>query len=94
MGNVFGPEAGKAIKVATGYVRKNGTDFSVTTISNIEDAQRKLSQGVVVGGRNVVAHEEAIDLSVSGLFSEKDCLDLLSLISHLMCRIEESNKKE
>ncbi len=93
MGQIFGPEQGKAIKVAAGYVRANGTNFAENTITNIELAQRKLSQGVVEGGRNVVAHEEAIDLSSSGLFSEKDCLDLLSLISHLMCRIEEANKK-
>lgn len=93
MGQVFGPEPGKALKVAIGYLRANGTDFADNTIQNIEGAQRKLSQGVVEGGRNVVAHEEQIDLSQSGLFSEKDCLDLLSLISHLMCRIEEANKK-
>ncbi len=94
MGQVFGPEPGKTIKVAAGYVRANGTNFAENTINNIEGAQRRLSQGVVEGGRNVVAHEEAIDLSTSGLFSEKDCLDILSLISHLMCRIEEAKKKE
>ena len=93
MGKVFGPEPEKVLKVAAGYVKKDGTDFAVNTINNIESAQRKLSQGVIEGGRNVVAHEEVIDLSVSGLFSEKDCLDLLSLISHLMYRIEEANKK-
>lgn len=93
MGNVFGPEEGKAIKVAAGYLRANGTVFAINTIKNIESAQRRLSQGIIEGGRNVVAHEEAIDLSSSGLFSEKDCLDLLSLISHLMCRIEAANKK-
>ena len=56
----------------------------------------RLSQGVIEGGRNVVVHEEQIDLSHSGLFSEKDCLDMLSLLSHLMCRIEnyKSNKKK
>lgn len=94
MGAVFGSEDGKLIKVAEGFLRANGTDFADNTINNIEGAQRKLSQGVVEGGRNVVAHEEVLDLSKSGLFSEKDCLDLLSLISHLMCRIEEANKKK
>lgn len=92
MGQVFGPEPEKALKVAVGYFRANGNNFAKNTIKNIEGAQRKLSQGVVEGGRNIVAHEEQIDLSHSGLFSEKDCLDLLSLISHLMHRIE-ANKK-
>ncbi|NOX65683.1 MAG: TIGR02391 family protein [Chlorobi bacterium] len=94
MGQVFGSEPDKVLKVAMGYLRANGTDFADNTIKNIEGAQRKLSQGVVEGGRNVVAHEESIDLSISGLFSEKDCLDLLSLISHLMYRIEKANKKK
>ncbi|MBC7766553.1 TIGR02391 family protein [Arenimonas sp.] len=91
MGNVFGSDATKILKVAVGYLRVNGTNFATSTTDNIENAQRMLSQGIISGGRNVVAHEEAMDLSVSGLFSEKDCLDLLSLISHLMCRIEVAN---
>jgi hypothetical protein len=82
------------LEVAAGYLRANGTNFAVNTIANIENAQRKLSQGLIEGGRNVVAHEEVLDLSVSGLFSEKDCLDLLSLISHLMCRIDEAQAKK
>jgi uncharacterized protein (TIGR02391 family) len=87
MGRVFGGDPDKILKVASGYLRKNGTPFAPSTITNIEGAQQRLSQGVVEGGRNVVAHEEAIDLSVSGLFSEKDCLDMLSLISYLMNRV-------
>lgn len=93
MGAAFGPENGKPIKVANGFLRQNGSPFSEDTLSNIEFAQRKLSQGVFEGGRNVVAHEEKLDLSHSGLVSEKDCLDLLSLISHLMFRIEKAHKK-
>jgi len=88
MGYVFGPEEVKVLKVAKGYKKINGSDFAALTIQNIEGAQRKLSQGVIEGGRNVVAHEEQLDLSESGLFSEKDCLDLLSLLSHLMYRVE------
>jgi uncharacterized protein (TIGR02391 family) len=93
MGQVFGPEPEKVLKVAVGYLRANGTEFANNTLKNIEGAQIKLSQGVIEGGRNIVAHEEQVDLSHSGLFSEKDCLDLLSLISHLMCRMEEAQKK-
>ena len=93
MGMVYGPEEGKVLKVAVGFCRQNKTEFAEKTIQNIEGAQRKLSQGVIEGGRNIVAHEEQIDLVDSGLFSEKDCLDLLSLISHLMCRAEHANEK-
>ena len=94
MAQAFGPEPGRPLKVALGYLRANGSNFANNTIQNIENAQRRLSQGLVEGGRNVVAHEEAIDLSKSKLFSEKDCLDLLSVISHLMCRIEVANNNK
>lgn len=93
MAQVFGIEDDRW-KVAIGYLRANKSNFAKNTLSNIESAQRKLSQGVFEGGRNIVAHEEALDLASSGLFSEKDCLDLLSLISHLMCRVEEANRRK
>lgn len=93
MAQVFGIEDDRW-KVAVGYLRSNGTAFAKNTLSNIESAQRKLSQGVFEGGRNIVAHEEILDLELSKLFSEKDCLDLLSLISHLMCRVETANQRK
>lgn len=93
MGKAFGPEDTKW-KVAIGYLRKNKTEFAQSTLTNIEGAQRKLSQGVFEGGRNIVAHEESLDLVESGLFSEKDCLDLLSLISHLMHRLDTSYQRQ
>ena len=43
MGEVFGPEDNKLLKVAKGYLRTNGTNFAADTISNIELAQRQLS---------------------------------------------------
>lgn len=93
MAQVFGIEEDRW-KVAIGYLRSNKTEFAQNTLSNIESAQRKLSQGIFEGGRNVVAHEEALDLEASGLFSEKDCLDLLSLISHLMCRVDTAYQRK
>jgi hypothetical protein len=46
--------------------------------------------GIVTGGRNPVSHEEITDLKTSGLFSEIDCLDALSLLSHLYRRLEDA----
>ena len=40
--------------------------------------------------RNPLAHEEIKDLKNSSLFTEKDCLDALGLLSHLQRRLEES----
>lgn len=73
--------------------RPNGQPFSQTTLENIEEGQKFLSMGVACGGRNVVSHEEIADLRDSKLFTEKDCLDLLSLLSHLFKRLDESQKK-
>lgn len=73
--------------------RPNGQLFDIQTIENIEEGQKFLSMGAVCGGRNVVSHEEISDLKEAGLFSEKDCLDLLSLLSHLFKRLDESKKR-
>lgn len=74
--------------------RPNGTPFSKTTLENVEEGQLALSRGVVQGGRNVVSHEEHTDLMTSGLFTEKDCLDMLSLLSHLFKRLDEAEKRQ
>lgn len=74
-------------------LRPNGKPFSQDTLNNIENGQQALSRGVVQGGRNIVSHEEHSDLMRSGLFTEMDCLDLLSLLSHLFKRLDESEKK-
>jgi len=49
--------------------------------------------GIVSGGRNPVSHEEVKNLKESGLFTEEDCLDALSMLSHLFRRLEDSEKK-
>jgi len=89
MGEVFGKESSK-LRVAHNYKKPNGEDFQKTTISNIEEGQKFLSMGVVSGCRNPVNHEEVADLRDSELFTEKDCLDALSLLSHLFSRLDNS----
>lgn len=64
------------------------SQFSSTTAANVEDAQMLLSQGVVVGFRNAIAHEEKSFLLSSGAMTAQDCLDLLSILSHLMRRLD------
>lgn len=43
--------------------------------------------------RNPLAHEEIKELRDSGLFTENDCLDMLSLLSHLFRRLDDAIKK-
>lgn len=81
----------KILKVTNKYKsRPNGEDFSHTTLNDIEDGQKFLSSGVVCGGRNVLSHEEISDLKTSGLFTEKNCLDMLSILSHLYERLDDA----
>jgi uncharacterized protein (TIGR02391 family) len=90
MGEVYGYE--RILSVTKKYKKPDGTDFPPDTLKSIEDGQKYLSMGIVAGGRNPISHEEIKDLRDSDLFSEKDCLDGLSLLSHLMKRLENSEK--
>lgn len=92
MANAFGKD--KSLEATAHFrTRPNGQPFSKQTLENIEEGQKMLSMGIVSGGRNIVSHEEHRDLMNSGLFTEKDCLDLLGLLSHLFKRLDESEKR-
>lgn len=68
------------------------TDCADTTKRNIQEGQRLLSSGMVAGFRNPLTHnpEYQKKLIDTGLFTEKDCLDVLSLISHLFRRLDSA----
>jgi len=91
MGAVFNDAPG-ILNVIGNYQKQDGSEFSADTKKNIQSGQQHLSQGIVAGGRNTLAHEEVTELKTSDLFSEKDCLDLLSLLSHLFKRLDNSVK--
>lgn len=88
MGAVFGD--GKSLLVANSFLRPDNSRFNVDTYKSIEEGQKLLSMGIVAGARNPISHEEISDLRDSNLFTEKDCLDMLSLLSHLFKRLEDS----
>lgn len=57
---------------------------------DIEEGQKFYSGGVVSGFKNpVVSHSTEEELKRRGLFTEKDCLDVLSLLSHLFDRLNK-----
>ncbi len=90
MSSSFGAD-NKPLSVTAKYkYRPNGEEFASETLDNIEEGQKFLSMGVVAGGRNVLNHEVHKDLRATDLFSEKDCLDLLSLLSHLFERLDDA----
>jgi hypothetical protein len=53
-----------------------------------------MSAGMMSGVRNPIAHEEISELRDSRLFTENDCLDMLSLLSHLFRRLDDAEKQE
>ncbi len=92
MGKAFSEKTGK-LTVTEKFKKSGGSEFEKGTRDNIEAGQMYLSQGVVAGCRNPLAHEEFNDLKNSGLFTEKDCLDALSLLSHLFRRLDNAKKR-
>lgn len=91
MMSVFGTGTNKLL-VCKNYKKTNGTDFSNSTKENIEEGQKFMSAGLMRGVRNPIAHEEIQQLKESGLFTENDCLDMLSLLSHLFRRLDDAVK--
>jgi len=91
--NVFALKDPK-LSVTGKFKKPNGTDFKPLTIENIAGGHRMLALGIWMACRCPIAHEEVCDLRDSGLFTEKDCLDALSLLSHLFYRLENSQKIE
>lgn len=61
--------------------------FSPDTQKNLREAQKTLSESAWSGFRNLIQHEGVRDLIESGVFTYQDCLDALSLISHLRRRL-------
>lgn len=91
MAQVFGKD--KCLSVTSKYKKRDGSDFGYDTQENIEEGQKFMSMGMMAGVRNPLAHEEKIELKETGLFSENDCLDILSLLSHLCRRLDDAVKK-
>lgn len=54
---------------------------------NIQEGQAHLSRGIITGFRNPVFHAP-IDTTVPAVFSELDCLNILSLASYLVTRLD------
>ena len=90
MNNAFGRNY--CLSAIGNYKKTNGSEFSPTTKMSVQQGQHFLSAGITESARNPIAHEEIKELQESGLLTEIDCLDLLSLLSHLFRRLKNSVK--
>ena len=63
------------------------TNLSDESEENIQEGHAHFSRGLVTGFRNPIQHAPMFK-AVPGVFSELDCLNILSLISYLMSRVD------
>ena len=55
---------------------------------NLNRSQKTLSEGILAGFRNLIAHHREKVLIDEGIFSDSDCLDALGMISYLYSRVK------
>lgn len=65
-------------------------DTSTLSGKNLQSGQDQLSRGLILGFRNPINHAP-MDSVVPKIFTEKDCLDILSLTSYLLNRVKKHN---
>jgi len=65
------------------------TDLSTESERNIQEGQSHMSRGVITGFRNPISHAP-IDSTVPSVFTELDCLNVLSLVSYLVTRLDDA----
>lgn len=72
---------------------KSRHQLSDNLLHNIEEGNKYLSIGFFKAYRNPLGHTEVRGLRDSGLLTELDCLDGLSLLSHLFHRLDRMKKR-
>ncbi|MCB0721064.1 MAG: TIGR02391 family protein [Ignavibacteriae bacterium] len=65
------------------------TNNNTQSEKDIEEGQKFMSAGVVAGFRNPVSHETQKDIHPN-VFNDKDCLDILSLLSYLLGKLDKA----
>lgn len=81
-GKAYGRGDNTAIKILSPY---DITQLAQQTIDSMEDGQRELAKAIASAFRNPPSHHTYKLIESLGLYSYQDCLDALSMISHL-CR--------
>lgn len=86
-------ENGQGLSVFAKYREVSGSRITESTVRNVQKGQRLLSGGVISGVRNLLDHQEKRWLLENGAFTDQDCLDILSTLSHLLRRLEGSTQQ-
>jgi uncharacterized protein (TIGR02391 family) len=69
---------------------KTGGQITTQTKDNIKRGNHLLAEAMLAAFRNPLGHQEHEDLKNSEIYTAKDCLDALSLLSHLFRRLDNA----
>lgn len=83
-------KANSKLQVFRKYFSIAENHISLSTAENVEEGHKFLSAGLICAIRNPLAHQEKEKLLSCGAFTHEDCLDALSLLSHLRRRLDDS----
>lgn len=67
---------------------KTGAEITDETKRTLERGNHLLAKAMLAAFRNPLGHQEHEDLSASKIYTAEDCLDALSLLSHLYRRLD------
>lgn len=81
---------GKRIRVADRF-RGGKPTISGPSATNLENGQRELAKAIWLAFRNPLSHEPLETIKSLGVVSHQDCLDALSLMSHLRRRLDDAD---
>lgn len=73
---------------------KTGAKITDETKKNIRRGNFLLAQAMMAAFRNPLGHQEHEDLKKSEIYTAKDCLDALSILSHLFRRLDDAVKND
>ncbi|MEZ5246318.1 MAG: TIGR02391 family protein [Acidimicrobiales bacterium] len=80
---------GKRLQIAQRFLTGEKT-ISTESAKNLENGHRSLARAIWEAFRNPLSHEVHTTIASLGVISHHDCLDALSLMSHLRRRIDEA----
>jgi uncharacterized protein (TIGR02391 family) len=87
---------GKALGAGSGHLnftskyQTGAPAISGESAKNLENGQRELAKAIWAAFRNPLSHEPIETIKSLGVISHADCLDALSLMSHLRRRLDDS----
>lgn len=81
---------GKRLQIARRFL-KGDTTISGESAKNLENGHRSLAKAIWEAFRNPLSHEVLATIENLGVISHQDCLDALSLMSHLRRRLDDAD---